>query len=163
MIGVRRCCRYTCPLFFILLRRAEDGCIEKIFLHVGPRFHIVLSQVCHSGEGILSQVFSELLLLGGKHTQALFQIAAENTLESTAIEADDLRQHIGRKQGLTPGFGFQNDLQQYGTGDVLFRCGIDYLDQFPSDDELAELGQGDVFALLGIVQPAVGVLFDNAI
>ncbi len=87
---------------------------------------------------------------------------AHHALHRMAVEADDLREHRGGEHRRAARLLLQDDLQQDAARQVLAGLGVDDLELLVLEHQLLDVGQRDVGARLGVVEPAVRVLLDQA-
>jgi hypothetical protein len=92
----------------------------------------------------------------------LLEVRTHHPLHRVAVEADDLRQHLGAEHRHSAGFLFEDDLQQDLARQILARLRVDHLKFLLFEHELLDVGQRDVGAGLRVVQPAVRILLDQA-
>jgi hypothetical protein len=74
---------------------------------------------------------------------------------------DELVQEGGRQAGPASALVLENDLRERDRGEVLARAGVHHGDLAAGADHLLDLLEGDVAALLGVVELAVGVALDD--
>ena len=83
-------------------------------------------------------------------------------LLGAAVEPDHLRQHLGAEHRQAAGFLLEDDLQQDRAREVVPGLGVDDLEVDAFEHHQLDVGEGDVAAVGGVVQPPVGVLLDRA-
>ena len=113
---------------------------------------------------------ADMVKLAGQYTVArmlerglhvLLEPAAHRALHRVAVEADDLRQHVGREHRHAAGLFLEDDLQQDAARQVLAGLGVADLEMFAGEHHRLHVGQRDVAAGLRVVEPPVGVLLDH--
>ena len=107
-------------------------------------------------------MLAEFFLFARQGVDRLFEIFRHHHLHAVAIKADQLPKESGWQQilaGLV--FLFEDDLRQYGTGDVVAGLGV-------IDEEILaflhhgrEVFERNVGAGTGIIEPPVGVFLDR--
>ena len=108
--------------------------------------------------GLLAQVAVHL----DEALQVLLEIGAHQALHGVAVEADDLRQHLGREHRHAGALLFQDDLQQDAAGQVLAALGVAHLEGLGLQHHLLDIAESDVAAGAGVIETAVRVLLQHA-
>lgn len=142
--------------------RVQTGSFHKVLLHLAPHLQILLGERGKRLHGILCETPAQFILLFCEKIEALFEIPGENPLHVAAVKADQLREHIRREQGRPRGFFLNDDLDQDLSGDVFLAVGIDNLELNVLQHHVAHVGHRDVLAGFRVVEPAVGILLDDA-
>src|SRR5690606_14208212 len=101
-----------------------------------------------------------LLLHEGLHRAV--QVRAHEALQRVAVQADDLRQQLGREHRLPVLLVLGDDLQQHLPGQVLAALGVADLEVLAVDDQLADILDGDVAGNVRVVEAAVRIFLDDA-
>ena len=79
-----------------------------------------------------------------------------------AVEADDLREHLAREHRHAAGLFLEDDLQQDAAREVIARLRVAHHEVVAREHHLLHVGERDVAAGLGVVEPPVGVLLEDA-
>src|SRR5690554_4011916 len=133
-----------------------------------PELHVFLGQLAHQlhgrmAHGLLPLVLHALLLL---HHQlgALLQVAGQGQRLGHVVDADELGQQVvGEHLGIAVGLLLlDDDREQDGAGQVLAALGILDPEGLVIEHQLSQILQGHIAALLGIIEPAVGILANHA-
>jgi hypothetical protein len=93
---------------------------------------------------------------------ALLQVGAQEALQRIAVAADQRLEQRGREDRPPELLLVGDDLQQDQPCDVLVGLVLDHLHAHAGDHQVADVVQGDVAALRGVVQAPVCVLLDES-
>src|SRR5687768_17730254 len=128
-------------------RRAADAA-DQVLLEFLPQLQVALGQLVEHGPRRLADqpahLLAELLLLFEEHLHRAFQVAAHETLQRVAIEADDLAQQLRREHRLAVLLVLGDDLQQHLPGQVVAGLGVADLELHAFHDQLAHILDRDV-------------------
>ena len=134
-------------------------------MHILPHFKVATSHLGHCAHGRLAQKICQAilisLLLVGKQPQTTLKIVGEHLLSGTAVEADEVGENLSGEQRLAGALLLVDDLQQHAAGDVIATGNIDHYEFFTFDNQLPQVGHGNVVAELSVVESPVGVLLDR--
>src|SRR5690554_4757787 len=137
----------------------------EVLLQLLPHLEVALGKLVHHRPGRLPEhaphLLAELLLLVQEQLHRALEVIADEPLHRVAVEADDLRQQLGREHRLPGRFVLGDDLQQDRAGQVFAALGVADLELLTVHDQLADVLDRDVARNLGVVQAAVGVLLDD--
>ena len=144
-------------------RRAAAG---QCLLEILPDLQVALGELVHHRPRRLSEqaahLLAELLLLLEEHLHRALEVVAHEALQRIAVEADDLAEQLRGEHRLAVLLMLGDDLQQHLPGQVVAALGVAHLEVLALDDQLAHVLDGDVAGDLGVVEPTVGILLDDA-
>jgi hypothetical protein len=83
-------------------------------------------------------------------------------LHGVAVETDDVGEHGLGEHGRAARFFFQNDLQQDAAGQIVIGLCVAHHERLARHHQILDLRQRDVRRRFGVIQPAVGILLDDA-
>src|SRR5687767_13824653 len=110
----------------------------------------------------LPRLVLEALLNVDEGVDVLLEVAAHHPLHGVAVEADDLREHVGGEHRSARALLLENDLQQDGARQVFLALRVLDPEIDVLENELFHVGERDVAARLGVVEPAIRILLDDS-
>ena len=133
---------------------------RKAARYLGPHYHVLarhLGEWRHRRLERLGHLRLQHVLLAQERADALLEVRGEHLLDGIAVETDDRLQQLGAEHRRTELLLTGDDLQQDAAGDVLAALVVHHFDALTACDQLAQVIQGHVAAVMRVVQPTIGV------